>query len=99
MTPPGKARSRETAVGTHVFYCFDGHANELLSRKTAKSLDVELLDRSKPRTRYSMTNGYCKPSAGSTSLRAIEKLSGVFVNLSGPTSTPSLLGRKHVMIV
>ena len=40
---PGSADSREAAVDINVIHCVHGHANEFLSRETAKSLGVELL--------------------------------------------------------
>ena len=46
-----------------------------------------------------MAKGYRKPIANSTKSRATEKLGRVFVDLSGPKSTHSLLGMKYVMAV
>ena len=46
-----------------------------------------------------MAKGYRKPIVHSTKSRATEKLEGVFVDLSGPKSTHSLLGKKYAMIV
>ena len=46
-----------------------------------------------------MAKGYRKPIANSTKSRATEKLARVFVYLSGPKSTHSLLGKKYLMTV
>ena len=46
-----------------------------------------------------MAKGYRKPITNSTKSRATKKLGRVFVDLSGPKSIPSLLGKKYVMIV
>ena len=42
---------------------------------------------------------YRKPIANSTKLRSAEELGRVFVDLIGPKSTHSLLGKNYVMIV
>lgn len=46
-----------------------------------------------------MANGYRKPIASSTKSRASQKLGRIFVDPSGPKQTPSLLGKKYVMVV
>ena len=46
-----------------------------------------------------MAKGYRKPIANSTKSRAMEKLGRVFVDISGPKSTHSLLGKNYAMIV
>ena len=71
----------------------------MLLRETAKSLRVELLVRLRPCTGCSMAKGYRKLIANSTKSRATDKLRRVFVDLSGPKSTHSLLGKKYVKIV
>ena len=96
---PGSANLHDTTVDINVFHCVHGHANEFLLRETAKSLGVELLGRLRPCTGCSMAKGYRKPIANSTKSRATKKLGRVFVDLSGPKSIPSLLGKKYVMIV
>ena len=96
---PGSANLHDTTVDINVFHCVHGHANEFSLRKTVKSLGVELLGRLRPCTGYSMAKGYRKPIANSTKSRATKKLERVFVDLSGPKSIPSLLGKKYVMIV
>ena len=76
-----------------------GHSKELLLRETAKALGVELLGTLRPCTGCSMAKGYHKPIPSSTKSRASDKLGRVFVDLSGPKRTPSLLGKKYVMLV
>ena len=93
---PGSANLHDTAVDINVFHCVHGHANEFLLRETAKPLGVELLGSLRPRTGCSMAEGYRKPIANSTKSRATKKLGRVFVDLSGPESIPSLLGKKYV---
>ena len=46
-----------------------------------------------------MAKGYRKPIPTSTHSPAIEKFERVFVDLSGPERTPSLLGKRYVMLV
>ena len=47
-----------------------------------------------------MAKGYRKPILNScTHSRATQKLGIVFVDLSGPKRTPSLLGKRFVMLV
>ena len=96
---PGSADAREAAVDIKVIHWIRGHANEVLLRETAKSLGVELLGRLRTCTGCSMAKGYRKLIANSTKSRVTEKLGRVFDDLSGPKSTHSLLGKKHVMIV
>ena len=96
---PGSTDAHEAAVDINVFHCVHGHANEFLLRETAKSLGVELLGKLRPCNGCSMAKGYRKPIANSTKSRATEKLGRVFVDLSGPKSTHSLLGKKYVMMV
>ena len=96
---PGSAASAETAVDINIFHCVHGHSNELLLRETAKALGVELLGTLRPCTGCSMAKGYRKPIPSSTKSRAPEKLGRVFVDLSGPKRTPSLLGKRYVMLV
>ena len=96
---PGSANLHDTTVDINVFHCVHGHANEFLLRETAKSLGIELLGRLRPCTGCSMAKEYRKPIANSTKSRATKKLGRVFVDLSGPKSIPSLLGKKYVMMV
>ena len=96
---PGSAASAETAVDINVFHCVHGHSNELLLRETAKSLGVELLGTLRPCIGCSMAQGYRKPIPSSAKLRAPEKLGRVFVDLSGPKRTSSLLGKRYIMLV
>ena len=96
---PGSGDSREAAVDANVFHCMPSHANSFMLRETAKSLGVKLLGGLRPWTGCSMAKGYRNPIANSTKSRASEKLGRVFVDLSGPKSTHSLLGKKYVMIV
>ena len=46
-----------------------------------------------------MAKVYRKPTANGTKSRATENIGRVFVDLSGPKSTHSLLGKKYVMMV
>ena len=46
-----------------------------------------------------MPEGYRKPIGNTTKSRAMDQLERVFVGLSGPNSTHSLLGKKYVMLV
>ena len=46
-----------------------------------------------------MAKDYRKPIPSSTKSRVSEKLGRVFVDLSGPKRTPSLLGKRYVMLV
>ena len=96
---PGSADSREAAVDIKVYHCIHEHANEFLLRETAKSLGVVLLGGLKPCTGCSAATGYRKPIGNSTKSRATDKLGRVFVDLSGPKSTHSLLGKKYVMML
>ena len=96
---PGSANLHDTTVDTNVFHCVHGHAKEFLFRETAKSLAVELLGRLRLCTGCSMAKWYRKPIVNSTRSRATQKLGRGFVDLSGPKSIPSLLGKKYVMIV
>ncbi|CAM9259353.1 unnamed protein product, partial [Laminaria digitata] len=73
--------------------------NELLLRETAKLLEIELSGTLRPYTGCYMVKGYRKPIPNSTKSRASEKLGRVFVDLSGPKRTPSLLGKRYVMLV
>ena len=68
-------------------------------RETAKLLGVELLGKLRPCTGCSMAKVYRKPTANGTKSRATENIGRVFVDLSGPKSTHSLLGKKYVKIV
>ena len=88
---PGRNAPTETAVDINVFHCVHGHANEFVLSETAKSLNVELLGKLRPCTGCSMAKGYRKPIPSSTKSRASDKLGRVFVDLSGPKRTPSLL--------
>ena len=94
---PGAADSREAAVDMNVFHCVYGHANEFLLRETAKSLPgrCRAIGSMRPCARCSMAKGY----RNSTKSRATEKLGRVFVDVSGPKSTHSLLGKKYIMLV
>ena len=96
---PGSAASAETAVDINVFHWVHGHSNELLLKETAKSLGVELLGTLRPCIGCSMAQGYRKPIPSSAKLRASEKLGRVFVDLSGPKRTSSLLGMRYIMLV
>ena len=96
---PGSADSREAAADINVYHCIHGHANEFILGETARSLGVALIGELRPCTGCSMAKGYRKPIANSTKSRATEKLGRVFVDLSGPKSTHSLLGMKYVMAV
>ncbi|CAM9941475.1 unnamed protein product, partial [Laminaria digitata] len=82
-----------------VFHCVYGHSNELLLRETAKSLDVKLFGKLRSCTGCSMAKGYRKPIPSSTKTRASKNLGRLFVYLSGPKRTPSLLGKRYVMPV
>ena len=46
-----------------------------------------------------MAKGYRKPIPSSTKSRASEKFGRVFVYLSGPKRTPSLLGKRYIMLL
>ena len=83
----------------NVFHCVHGHSNELLLRERAKSLGVELLGTLRLCTGCSMAKGYRKLILSSTKSRASEKLARTLVNLSGPKRTPSLLGKRCIMLV
>ena len=96
---PGRAASAATAIDINVFHCVHGHSNEMLLRETAKLLNIELSGTLKPCTGCSMAKGYRKPIPNSTKSRASEKLGRVFVDLSGPKRTPSLMGKRYVMLV
>ena len=96
---PGSANLYDTTVDINVFHCVHGHANEILLRETAKSVGVELLGRLRPCTGCSMAKGYRETIANSTKSRATKKLDFFFVDLSGPKSISSSLGKKYVMIV
>ena len=96
---PGSAASAVAAVDINIFHCVHGHSNELLLRETAKALGVELLETLRPCTGCSMAKGYRKPIPSSTKSRAPEKLGRVFVDLRAPKRTPSLLGKRYVMLV
>ncbi|CAN0208252.1 unnamed protein product, partial [Laminaria digitata] len=91
--------SSYSTVDVNVFHCVYGHSNELLLRETAKSLDVKLLGKLRPCTGCSVAKGYRKPITSSTKTRASKKLGRLFVDLSGPKRTPSLLGKRCVMLV
>ncbi|CAN0530962.1 unnamed protein product, partial [Laminaria digitata] len=95
---PGSIELNETAVDINVFHCVYGHSNELLLRETAKSLDVKLLGKLRPCTGCSMAKGYRNPTPSSTKTRASKKLGRLFVDLSGPKGTLSLLGKRYVML-
>ena len=96
---PGSAASAGTTVDSNVFHCVHGHSNELLLRETAKALGIELLGTLIPCTGCSMAKGYRKPIPSSPTSRAPDKLGRVFFDLSGPKRTPSLLGKRYVMLV
>ena len=96
---PGSAASAATAVHINVFHCMHGNSNELLLRETAKSLGVELLRTPRPWTGCSIAEGYGKPIPSTTKSRASDKLEWVFVDLSGPKRTSSLLGKRYIMLV
>ena len=89
----------ETAVDINVLHCVHCHSNELLLGETAKSLRVELLGTLRPYTGCSISKGYRKPIPSSTKSRASETLGRVFVDLSGPKRTPSLLGKRYIILV
>ena len=95
----GSADSREAAVDINAYHCIHEHANEFLLWETARSLGVELIGELRPCTGCSMAKGYRKPIGNSTKSRATEKLGRVFVDVSGPKTTHSLLGKKYVMIM
>ena len=79
---PGSADSRESGVDTNVYHCVDGHANEFLSRETAKSLGVELIGELRSCTGCSMAKEYRKPVANISNIsksRVTKKLRRVFV--------------------
>ena len=71
---PGSTASAETSVDINVFYCVQGHSNELLLREIATSLVLELVGKFKPCTGCSMAKGYGKPIPNTTKSRATEKL-------------------------
>ena len=96
---PGSADSREAAVDIKVYHCIHEHANEFLLRETAKSLGVEPIGELRPFTGCFMAQWFRRPIAHSTKSRATEKLKTVFVDLSSPKRTHSLLGKKYVKIV
>ena len=96
---PGSAASTETFVDINIFHCVHGHSNELTLKKTAKALCVELLGTLRPCTGCSMAKRYRKTIPSISTSRGPEKLGRVFVDLSGPTRTPSLLGKRFVMLV
>ena len=96
---PGIATLLNTTVDSNVFHCVHSHLNEFLLRETAKYLGVELLGRVRPCTGCSMAKEYRKSIANSTKSRATKKLGRVFVDLSGPKSIPSLLGKKYINLV
>ncbi|CAN0366564.1 unnamed protein product, partial [Laminaria digitata] len=99
LTPDPSENCVESAVDINVFHCLYGHSNELLLRETAKSLDVKLLGKLRPCAGCSMAKGYRKPIPSSTKTRASKKLGRLFIDLSGPKRTPSLLGKRYVMLV
>ena len=94
---PGSADSHEAAVCINVYHCIHGRANEFILTETTRSLGVELIGELRRCTGCS--KGHPKPIADSTKSRATEKLGRVLVDLSGPKSSHSLLGKKYVMIV
>ena len=83
----------------NVYHCIHGRANEILLRETAKSLGVEPIGELRPFTGCFMAQWFRRPIAHSTKSRATEKLKTVFVDLSSPKRTHSLLGKKYVKIV
>ena len=99
MLALGSTASAETAVDINVSHCVHGHSNELLLTGTKKSLGVELLGTLRPCTGCSMAKGYRMPIPSSNKSRASEKLGRVLVDPSGPKRTPSLLGKRYIMLV
>ena len=96
---PGSADFAETAVDINVFNGVHGHSNEILLRKTAKSLGVELLGTLRYCTCCSMAKAFLQPIPSSTKSRPSDKLRRVFDDLSGRKTAPSLLGRKYIILV
>lgn len=57
VVPPGSTDSRETAVDTIIFHFIQEHADEFLSRETAKSPGIGLLGNLRPSTGFAMAKG------------------------------------------
>ena len=99
MLAPGSGASAENAVDINVFHGAHGHFNELLLlRETVKILCVELLGTLRPCPGCSMAKAYRKPIPNSTKSRASERIGRVFVDLSGRKRTPSLLGKRYIVL-
>lgn len=96
---PGSAVSHTISMDINLSHYMYGHASELLLRKTANFLGVELQREMKPCTGSSMSKGYRNKILRSTKTKLGKKLRRVFVDLSGPKSIPSLAGKRYVMVV
>ena len=98
LTPGSNVYTETDAVIT-VFHCVHGHSNEILLKKTAKAIGMELIEKLKPCTGCSMAKCCRKPVANSTKSHATEKLGRVSVDLRGLKRTRSSLGNRYVMLV
>ena len=95
---PGKAKAPATA-DINVFHCTHGHAHEVLLRKTAAQLGVQLTGELHECRGCSMAKGIRKSTSKATTSRAVKKLERVFVDLSGPMPVRSIGGKRYNMIV
>ena len=89
----------ESDVDIKVSHCLHAHSNEVLARETPKPPGAKLTGKLRPCTGCYMAKGYRKPIPNGTHSRATEKLGRIFVDSSGSKRTPSLLGRRYVMLV
>ncbi|CAN0295766.1 unnamed protein product, partial [Laminaria digitata] len=69
------------------------------AERDCKVTRCETVRELRPCTGCSMAKGYRKPVPSSTKTRASKKLGRLFVDLSGSKRTPSLLGKRYVMLV
>ena len=89
----------ESLVDINVFHGSYAHANEHLLKATARKLGVTLTGTLKPCVGFSMAKGLRNSVHKTTSTRAKKKLRRLFVDLSGPKSTPAMSGKKYTMII
>ncbi|CAN0496655.1 unnamed protein product, partial [Discosporangium mesarthrocarpum] len=87
------------SVDINLFHCSYAHAHEAALRKTARSMGVKLTGKLEPCPGCAMRKSIRLAIPSRSTNRAVSKLGGLFMDLSGKKAVPSLGGSWYNAII
>ena len=99
IAPAVKPPNMDTEVDINEFHCYFGHGHKELLLETAKQRGITLTGDLQEGEGCSMAKGRRKPTAKTTKNRADKCGGRFFLDVYGPKSIRSMVGKEYMLLV